>query len=135
MPRKIIVKGPSSAGKSTFAAELWRRLNLPCIELDALYHGPDWSEPTREAFHDRVRQAMDAAPDGWVIDGNYDSKLGDLIAAAAETIVWLDLPFPIKLFRLSRRTFHRIHDGSSSGTATRRPGATPSPAATRSSSG
>jgi len=111
MPRKIIVKGPSSAGKSTFAAELWRRLNLPCIELDALYHGPNWSEPAREAFHDRVSRAMDAAPDGWVIDGNYDSKLGDLIVAGADTIVWLDLPFPIKLFRLSRRTFHRIHHG------------------------
>lgn len=108
MPRKIIVKGTSGAGKSTFAAELGRRLDLPRIELDALHHGPDWSQPTPEEFRNRVRRAMDAFPGGWIIDGNYESKLGDLATAETDTIVWLDLPLPITFVRLSRRTFHRI---------------------------
>lgn len=109
VPRKIVVKGTSGAGKSTFAAELGCSLALPCIELDALHHGPDWSQPTPEEFRDRVRRALDAAPDGWVVDGNYDGKLGDLVTAQADTIVWLDLAFPITFLRLSRRTFHRVH--------------------------
>ena len=54
MPRTIVVKGTSGAGKSTFAAELAPRLGLPYIELDALHHGPNWSAPTAEEFRTRV---------------------------------------------------------------------------------
>ena len=91
-----------------FAQELARRLGLTYIELDALHHGPNWSEPTAEEFRARVRHAMDESPDGWVIDGNYDSKLGDLIVDEADTIVWLDLPLSVKWPRVWRRTTHRI---------------------------
>ena len=109
-PRRVNVKGTPGAGKSTFAAELARRLGLPYVELDALHHGPNWSEPTAEEFRARVRAAMAAAPQGWVIDGNYDTKLGDTVVGAADTLVWLDLPFPVKLRRLWRRSLHRIRD-------------------------
>jgi adenylate kinase family enzyme len=108
--KRVNVKGTSSSGKSTFAAELARRLDLPYIELDALHHGPNWSEPTDEEFRARVREAMAAAPEGWVIDGNYEAKLGDTVLGAADTIVWLDLPFWLKLRRLLRRTHVRIRD-------------------------
>jgi adenylate kinase family enzyme len=106
--RRIVVKGTSGAGKTTVAAELTRRLGLLHVELDALHHGPDWSAPTAEAFRAQVRHVMATAPDGWVIDGNYDSKLGDTVVQAADAIVWLDLPLPLKLLRLWRRTHHRI---------------------------
>ncbi len=43
-----------------------------------------------------------------MIDGNYDSKLGDLVVDEADTIVWLDLPLSVKWFRLWRRTMDRI---------------------------
>jgi adenylate kinase family enzyme len=107
-PRRICIKGTSGAGKSTFGAELARRLNLSFIELDALHHGPNWSAPTSEEFQATVRAVMDAASEGWVIDGNYDSKLGDMVVAAADTIVWLDLPLHVKMRRLWVRTMHRI---------------------------
>jgi adenylate kinase family enzyme len=108
--RKISVKGPCGSGKSTIAPELASRLGVTYIELDALHHGPNWSEPSAEEFRVRVREAMDGAPGGWVIDGNYDSKLGDLIVAEADTIVWLDLPLSIKWRRVWRRTMHRVRD-------------------------
>ena len=111
MPRKISVKGTSGAGKSTFGAELARRLDLTFVELDALHHGPNWSAPTSDEFRAKVRAVMESAPNGWVIDGNYDSKLGDTVVAAADTIVWLDLPLHIKMRWLWSRTMHRIrHD-------------------------
>ncbi len=109
--RRVNVKGTSGSGKSTFAKELARRLEVPYVELDALHHGPNWSEPSAEEFRARVSAALEAAPDGWVIDGNYESKLGDTVLGAADTIVWLDLPLGLKLRRLWRRTSHRIrHD-------------------------
>ena len=107
-PRRVVVKGTSGVGKSTFAAALARRLGLPYVELDALHHGPNWSAPTAEEFRGRVRAALDAAPGGWVVDGNYDAKLGDTVVAAADAIVWLDLPLRVAFPRLWRRTLRRI---------------------------
>lgn len=110
VPRRITVKGTSGAGKSTFPADLASRLGIIYIQLDALYHGPNWSEPTIEEFRARMRAVMDAAPGGWVIDGNYDSRLGDTVLHAADTIVWLGLPFWLKIRRLWSRTMRRMRD-------------------------
>ena len=49
-------------------------------------------------------------PAGWVIDGNYEAKLGETVLAKADTIVWLDLPLWLKLRRIWKRTKHRIRD-------------------------
>ena len=108
---RVNVKGISGSGKSTFSAELARRLGVPHLELDAIHHGPNWTEASPEELRARVREFMATAPDGWVIDGNYESKLGDLVLGAAERIVWLDPPLRVALRRLWRRTLTRIrHD-------------------------
>ena len=108
--RRVNLKGTSGSGKTTFGQELARRLGVPFVELDALHHGPDWAEPTNVEFRARVREAIDAAPEGWVIDGNYEAKLGDQVLGAADTIVWLDLPLRLKLGRVWRRTSDRIRN-------------------------
>jgi adenylate kinase family enzyme len=111
MPKRITVRGSSGSGKSTFSQELARRLGLTWIELDALHHGPNWSAPTPEEFRERVRAALAAAPNGWVVDGDYDGKLGDTVLGAADTIVWLDIPLWVSYPRMVRRSLHRIrHD-------------------------
>ena len=107
-PRRVNVKGGSGSGKSTLARELARRLELPYVELDALNHLPNWTEATPEQLRAAVRERIASAPDGWVIDGNYESKLGDLVIHQADTIVWLDFPLRLKLRRLWPRTLHRI---------------------------
>jgi len=104
----VNVKGGSGSGKSTFSRELAARLGVPYVELDALHHGPNWTEASAEELQARVREAMAAAPDGWVIDGNYELKLGDAVLREADTIVWLDLPLSLKLRRVARRTHGRI---------------------------
>lgn len=111
MPRRISIKGTSGAGKTTLGAALAHRLGVPYIELDALHHGPNWSQPTAEEFRARVREVMAGLPDGWVIDGNYDTKLGETVTGEADTIVWLDLPLVLKVYRVFRRSQYRIrHD-------------------------
>ncbi len=110
MPKRICVKGTSGAGKTTFAADLAKRLGVPHIELDALHWGPDWAMAEPEPFRASVIDAMTAAPDGWVIDGNYDRKLGGIVVDAGDTIVWLDLPLRLALARLWRRSMHRLRN-------------------------
>ena len=106
----VNVKGISGSGKSTFSRELAERLGVPYLELDAIHHGPNWTEATAEELQARVREFMAAAPDGWVIDGNYEGKLDDLVVDAADRIVWLDPPLRVSLRRLWRRTLTRIRD-------------------------
>jgi hypothetical protein len=48
------------------------------------------------------------ASDGWVIDGSYQRKLGDLVLRGADTVVWLDLPLRVWVPRLARRTVRRL---------------------------
>ncbi len=109
MVRRIVVKGVSGSGKTTVAAELARRLEVTHVELDALHHGPGWQEASAEELRARLKAALDGL-DGWVVDGNYDGKLGGLALDRAELVVWLDLPLHVELRRLWRRTLRRIRD-------------------------
>jgi adenylate kinase family enzyme len=102
---RIAITGPSGSGKTTLANELAHTLGLRMIEIDALHHGPNWESCGAEVLRERVTAATDG--DDWVTDSTYHRMLGDLIADRAETIVWLDLPVPLVLWRLLRRTHLR----------------------------
>lgn len=106
--RRVSVAGIPGAGKTTFARALTARLGLPHVELDALHHGPGWQEATPDELRARVEAAFAAAPEGWIADGNYESKVGDLIVSRADTFVWLDMPLPLALGRVARRTASRL---------------------------
>jgi adenylate kinase family enzyme len=104
---RISVAGCSGSGKTTASRTIASRLGLPHVELDALFHGPNWAAPPRDEFRRRVRKELDGL-DGWVADGNYGGSLGDLVLERAETLVWLDLPLRLCLGRIWRRTWRRI---------------------------
>ena len=101
-PRRILIAGVTGAGKSTLAEKLSLLLGIPYIELDALYHGPNWSR--RENFLADV-DAL-AAADGWITEWQYASARARL-EKRADTVVWLDYPAPVVLTRLIRRTVRR----------------------------
>jgi adenylate kinase family enzyme len=104
--RVAIIASASGNGKTTLGRGLATRLGVRFVELDALVHGPNWTETPDDEL--RVRLAPILAEDGWVIDGNYTSKIGTLVLDAADTIVWLDLPTHVWLWRLLRRTHRRV---------------------------
>jgi adenylate kinase family enzyme len=107
--RKVVVIASASGnGKTTLGRELAERLQVPFIELDALVHGPGWAETPDDELRARLEPLL--AADGWVVDGAYQHKLGNLVLDRADTIVWLDLPVRVWLPRLVRRTWRRIRD-------------------------
>jgi hypothetical protein len=107
--KRAVVQGTSGSGKTTFSTALAARMGVPHIELDALHHGPNWTEASSVELQERVLAAIEAT-DRWVVDGNYERKFGDLVLERADTVVWLDLPLHVCLARLWRRTSGRIRD-------------------------
>ena len=97
-------------GKSTLSSALSRKLGLPYIELDALFWKPNWQESTAEELQEKVGAAVEAAPDGWVMDGHYWSRLGDMTLKQADTVVFLDLPWRVMFWRMLIRSFKRAWD-------------------------
>lgn len=106
MRRVAVIASASCSGKTTLGRELARRLDVPFVELDSLNHGPNWTEATPTELRERVEPVV--AEPGWVVDGSYRSKLGDLVLENAEVVVWLDLPRRVWFPRLVRRTVTRI---------------------------
>jgi adenylate kinase family enzyme len=106
--RRVAIIGGSCTGKTTTSRALAVRLGVPHIELDALHHDPGWQEAPAEVLHERVDKALAAAPDGWVVDGNYHGKLGTSVVERADTVVFLDLPHRVALRRVLWRTASRV---------------------------
>ena len=104
--RRIAVVGVSGNGKTTLSRSLAARLGVPYVELDALFHLPGWQEEDDAVFRRKVEAAIKG--EGWVVDGSYSVKLGDLVLNRADTVVWLDQPLPLVIFRLTRRAIRDI---------------------------
>ena len=98
--RRVLVIGSGGAGKSTFAARLGATLGLPVVHLDACYWHAGWVPTPKDAWS-RAVEAM-TAQDAWVMDGNYGGTL-DRRLAACDTVVFLDLPRWLCLWRVLRR--------------------------------
>jgi adenylate kinase family enzyme len=105
--KRVAVMGGSCSGKTTVSGRLAAALGVPHIELDALHHDAGWQEATPELLQERVRAALDAAPGGWVVDGNYGAKLGPLVLERADTAVLLDPAYLRTFGRSLRRTIGR----------------------------
>lgn len=103
--QRIHIVGTSGSGKTTLARQISQHLAIPHLELDALYHEPNWTEAPTEVFRKRVEQALRG--ENWVVDGNY-SKVRDIVWSRADTVVWLDYPLPVIMRRVVRRTIRRV---------------------------
>ena len=103
--RRVSVVGNSGSGKSTLARELAAMLAVPHLELDSVFHQPRW-EPLPVDEFQRVAAAW-AAGDGWVIDGNYSSRVQPIIWSRADTVIWLDPPRLTVMRQVIGRTLRR----------------------------
>lgn len=107
--KRVVVIGSSCSGKTSFASRLATALGAKHIELDALHWEPNWKEASDEDFRERTSLAI--REESWVVDGNYTKKIKDLVWPLADTIVWLDPPLRVILWRFLRRSLSRSARG------------------------
>jgi adenylate kinase family enzyme len=101
-PRRILVAGTSGSGKTTLARRIAATVGAPHTEIDALYHGPDWTP--RDSFMADV--AAFVAEPAWVTEWQYGTAR-PLLLSRADLLVWLDLPRAVVMRRVVRRTVQR----------------------------
>jgi adenylate kinase family enzyme len=87
-PCRVAVAGVSGAGKTTLAGRIAKAIGAPHIEIDSLYHGPDWVP--RESFLDDVRSLVTG--DTWTTEWQYKAAR-PILLERVDLLVWLDLPF------------------------------------------
>ena len=106
--RRIHVMGNSCSGKSVFGERLAGALQVPFVELDALNWQPGWvgrNETDPEEFESLIAKAT--AGDAWVVAGSYSSFSQRVFWPRLETVIWLDLPMHLLVWRVLRRSWTR----------------------------
>jgi adenylate kinase family enzyme len=98
--KKILVIGSGGSGKSTFARRLGARLSLEVIHLDAHHWRAGWVAPPKDEWRRQVEELT--RRESWVMDGNFSGTL-DVRMAACDTVVFLDLPRAVCLWRVVKR--------------------------------
>lgn len=98
--RRVLIIGSGGSGKTTLAVRLARSTGLPVIHLDARYWRPGWVAPSPAEWEVAVRQLL--AAETWIMDGNYGGTL-ELRLSACDTVVFLDLPRGVCLWRVLKR--------------------------------
>jgi hypothetical protein len=106
--RRVAVVGPSGGGKTTLGRWLEAEFALPFTDLDDVFWRPGWQKAPAEEFRSEVDR-LTRRP-RWVLAGNYSSAR-DLIWPRADTLVWLDLPLPLVLWRTTRRVVRQALTG------------------------
>lgn len=98
--KRVMIVGCSGAGKSTLARRLARLTDLPVTHLDQIYWTPGWITRPREETRRLIEEVVQG--DRWIFEGNHSSSFG-LRVARADTVIFLDFPIPLCLWRVVKR--------------------------------
>lgn len=90
----------AGAGKSTFARKLGEKTGIEEHHLDVLYWKPGWVESGLQEFSDAQREIVKKKQ--WIIEGNYSNTF-EIRAAACDTVIYLDVPLYLCLYRVLKR--------------------------------
>jgi adenylate kinase family enzyme len=100
--KKIVIIGSPGAGKSTLARRLMNPLGIEVFHLDCYFWEPGWKEKSIEA-RIKIQQQL-VQGERWIIEGTYLGSSDERLNAA-DTIIFLDMPFFLCLWRVIKRRF------------------------------
>jgi adenylate kinase family enzyme len=103
--KRILIIGSSGAGKSTLSRKLGATTGLEVVHLDRIFWNAGWVETPKDEWKQKVEAVLQG--DSWIMDGNFSGTL-EMRIAACDTVVFLDLPRTICVYRILKRVaFYR----------------------------
>lgn len=105
--KRILIIGANGAGKTVLAKKLSSHYNIKLIELDRIFWKPEWVKSTEDEFFENVKKELSLHKD-WIVDGNYYSKVNELVWRDANMIIWLDYKIGLVARRVIARTIKNI---------------------------
>lgn len=98
--KRVMIVGGAGSGKSTLATMVGERVGLPVFHMDQIHWQPHWVERPKSEKVKMVNAIENS--DAWILEGGlsvtYENR-----AERADTLIWLDLSLPLRLFRVVRR--------------------------------
>ena len=104
--KKISIIGTSCSGKTYLGKLLSEQMGYPFLDIDDVYWLPGWTKAKPETVRKKIQQHV--AQDAWVIVGNAHSDSQKLIWPHVDTLIWLDIPLYILLWRGIKRSLQNI---------------------------
>jgi len=99
--QRIMIVGQPGSGKSTLARDLGQKTGLPVIHIDHIHWQPGWIERPRD---EKTRLCHEVEARGaWIFEGGHSATWANRLARA-DMLIWLDLPLPLRLWRVVKRT-------------------------------
>jgi len=95
---RILVTGNAGSGKTTLAGRISVQLNIPGSSLDGVVWQAGWKKTPQDEKAFLIREMI--KPDSWVIDG-----VSPDVQAAADTVIFLDVPRKVSFWRVCRRNW------------------------------
>lgn len=84
-----MIIGCPGSGKSTLSKQLARKMNIPLLHLDYIYHIDNFKQISRDELKEMVI-AFTSAHDSFIIDGNYGATL-EWRTQFCDTVILLDI--------------------------------------------
>lgn len=111
-PTRVWVVGHSGTGKTTTARNMAAKLGALHVDLDELHWLPGWQERPGDEMRAMLAAHLATAPGGrWVISGNYQRFVGEMLRDSMTALVWAHPLFYANQRQIWRRTAARWLDG------------------------
>ena len=99
--KKILVLGSPGSGKTALSTSISQIYKIPVYHLDDLYWHENWERGEEKEFAEHLQKIIMSKC--WVIDGNYYHLFFQERLKEADTVILIDIPAFICVYRVLKR--------------------------------
>lgn len=99
--KKVAVFGKPGSGKSTLSKQLSAATGIPLFQLDSIEYASNGERVARDIYDHQHQAILDQ--DSWLIDGFGPMASFQQRLAAADTLIYIDLPYPLSYWLVTKR--------------------------------